>query len=230
MKVYVVNMPMSSPEQLLNSEKLDEMSRKLNYKFKEETRRKIHAINQAHKSVMYAATLNFHGIYICKEEQLPALIDEAMEADRELRAIEPSLYATLVSFSLDMADVQKGETYGQVLSYIRYQIIKDVLDRIDKMTENKTINQLSARSREALVKMVDRLKAVNVLNDKDIEKKLESIKTSIEKDSLEIMRKDLIDELQAVTKTGAFLKFRGQGQAQGQGQGTPAPTSDKNVV
>lgn len=220
MKVYVINFTMSSPNQLLSSERLDESSRKLNYKFKEATRRDIHRKNEYYKSKAYIKLLDFHGLRLCKEEQLNELKDLADEANKELMTIDPTLGATLASFSLDMADVSKGETYGQVLSAIRYQIITQVIDKIDVMTKEKSINQLQVKSKEALVKLVDRLKAINILEDKDIDTKLESIKKAIIYDSIEVLKKDLITEMISITKGGAYLKFRDS-----QGVETPTPST-----
>lgn len=208
MNIYVINQTMSSHNRLESSERLDEKSRKLNYSFKEATRKEIHAVYQKYQTRAYDNCLDFHGLHICKEEQLPEIIAGVERANEEMQAIDPSLYATLAYFSLDMTAIAKGETYGQVLSAIRYQVITEVLDRINEMTKNKTISQLSERSREALIKMVSKLKSINILDDAQITQKLDSIKEAIEKDSIEVMKKELLDEVTLMNKAGAFLKFR----------------------
>lgn len=208
MRIYVVNLEMSSPNQLNSSEKIDDMTQKLNYKFTAKKRKEIHAVNQFYKSKVYANVLDFHGLRICKEEQLPLIIDLSSQANEAIQILDPSLHATLAYFGLDMAEVSKGDAYGQVLSAIRYQIISEVLGRLEKVTETQAIDQLSKQSKTALLKMIDRLKAINILDDKGVETKLESLKTAIMTDTIAPMKKELIDEMLAIKRGGAYLKFR----------------------
>lgn len=135
-------------------------------------------------------------------------MQEAREADKEMKAISPSLHATPVLLPLKMDDIAKGELYDHVLSAIKYRIVSQVIERIDDMTKKKSISQLSDRSREALIKMVENLKVVNVLRDAQIDQKLDQIRKSIEKDSIEPLYKELIVEVEALSQRGAFMKFR----------------------
>lgn len=208
MKIFVVNLEMSSPNQLDSSEKIDDKSRKLNFRFGEKKRKEIHRVNQYHKSKIYLHTLDFHGLKICKEEQLAAIKTQADQAHEEMVKTDPSLHAFLGYFSLDMTEISKGDVYGQVLSAIRYQIVTEILDRLNKLSETQQLSQMSQRSREALLKMVDRLRAINILNDKEVETRLESIKQAIMTDSIAPMKAELVDEMMAIKRGGAYLKFR----------------------
>lgn len=208
MQLYITHIEMSSPNQILESTAIDEMTQELKYKWKKKVRQDISAVRERHGSYLRTNSLDFYGLHICSAEEIEGIMREAQEADKEMKAIEKSLHAIPVLLPLKMDEIAKGELYDQVLSAIRYRIVSQVIERIDDMTKKKSISQLSDRSREALVKMVENLKVVNVLKDAQIDQKLDQIRKSIEKDSIEPLYKELIVEVEALSQRGAFMKFR----------------------
>ena len=73
--LYIVKTRMSSPNYILYSEEIDDMTSQYTYKFNKETRQQISAIRGRYHKPVYEGTANFHGLYICQEKHMKELQD-----------------------------------------------------------------------------------------------------------------------------------------------------------
>lgn len=202
-QIFIVQDIMSSPNQIVSSKQLDDVRQETTYKFPQETRNKISKTRGAAKRPIFAETLDFYGLKMCRESGIPKIKELITSADKDFKQIDPALSAKVVFAPLDMIEVQKGDFYEQILSNIRYRVLKDVIDQLDIKSAH-----LPPKSKPAMQKLIDHLKSVNVLGDEGIDKQLNSLKTKIETKDLSTIRKELQNELDMlVTKRGAYLEL-----------------------
>lgn len=208
-QIYIVALTMSSPNRVLNSQEINEgMTLEVNYLFKKETRQKIAAVRTLHKKPTYKDCLDFYGLfYMCKDSQRKEIQKANDEADIKLKAIDGTLKSEVMFIALDMNEVTKGEMYKRVLDAIEYRILSDLAERLEKIAKTKT-GQLPDRSKEAMIKMIDRLKSVNVMNDSNIENKLSKIREKIINNDLENLKAEFTKDLGALNERGTFLEFK----------------------
>lgn len=206
MKVYIVANVMSSPNQTLKITELSEMSIQTDFKYKKEFRNRISAVRTLQKKPIYRDTLNFYGIHLAREDQIEAIREASNQADAGLKTIDRSLSSSIMFIPLDLADSKRGELYEAINNTIRYRIIKDTMEKIEKVAKNKA-GKLTERSKDALISLIDRLHNINILNDEDITKRIESIKSSIQTGNLEIAQ-EFDKELSELNNRGAFLEFK----------------------
>lgn len=206
MKVYIVANVMSSPNQTLNITELNEMSIQTDFKYKKEFRNKISAVRTLNKKPIYKNTLNFYGIHLAREDQIAEIQEASRKADIGMKGIDASLSSSIVFIPLDLADAKKGELYESINNTIKYRIIKDTMEKIEKVAKNKA-GKLTVRSKEALMSLIDRLHNINILNDEDITKRINAIKSSIQADDMSI-KEEFNKELETLQNRGAYLEFK----------------------
>jgi hypothetical protein len=188
--VYIVQVVMSSPNHILESKEIDDITQETVYKFKKDTRNKINAIRMRQKAPIFNNALDFYGLHLCRDDQIQKIQQAITEANTELEAIDRSLGASVVFIPLNIHEVRRGELYGQVIAAIRFRILSEVIERI----EDK-VGQLPKQSLEAMKNLIERMRAVNVLNDPEVDKKLNEIRDKILSQDVETLRKDLEQEL-----------------------------------
>lgn len=201
--LYIVKTRMSSPNYILYSEEIDEMTSQYTYKFNKETRQQISAIRGRYHKPVYEGTANFHGLYICQEKHRQELQDIISKANREFQKIDPMLHAEVLFIPLDAGAIRNGEMYEQLNSAVKGQIYTDLLDRLKKLANSS----LKSRSKSSLFKMVDRMEKINVLDDPEISLKIYEIRDMIEKETLQPLMQDLESEVNKVRQRGAFLEM-----------------------
>ncbi len=208
MQIFVIVEQMSSPNQILASRLTNEkMTLETDYKFKPETRRKIGAIRTLYKKVIYNTALQYYTIWICREDQTAAIEEKYKEADAALKKIDRSLKAKVEFMPLDMNESSKGEMYQKVLNAIKSRVFDEVIKKVEQVAKDNQGN-LTDRSQKALLNMVDRLNAINILNDQDISRKLEKVKQKILTKEIETIREEFTREITAMKGRGAYLEFR----------------------
>ena len=207
--IHIVALTMSSPNRVLDSKETNEgMTLEVNYLFKKQTRKDIAAIRTLYKKPIYKECLDFYGLfYMCKESQKPAIIEANETADKKLKEIDGTLGSSLMFIALDMTEATKGEMYQKILNAIEFQILSDLAEKLEKVAKTKT-GQLPERSQKAMLSMIDKLKAINVMNDANIEKKLQDIKEKIENNDLEALKNGFTKELEGLNQRGTYLQFK----------------------
>lgn len=202
-RIYIVQDNMSSPNHVIEIKQLDDVTQETTFKFKQETRKQIARTRVAAKRSIFAETLDFYGLKMCRESNIQAIKELVKSADEQFKHIDPVLYAEAIFVPLDMSDVQKGEFYEQVLDSIRYRVLRDIIEQLDIKSA-----QLPAKSKQAVEKLLNHLRSVNVLGDEGISKKLEEIQKKIDTEDLGVIKQELQKELDAlVTRRGAYLEI-----------------------
>ena len=201
--LYIVKMRMSSPNHILYSEEIDDMTSQYTYKFNKETRQQIAAIRGRFQKPMYDGTANFHGLYICQEQHRQELKDMMSKANREFQKIDPLLSADVMFIPLDAGAIRNGEMYDQINQAVKGQIYTDLLERLKKLADSS----MKSRSKSSLLKMVDRMEKINVLDDPEISLKIYEIREMIEKDTIKPLLEDLESEIDKIQQRGAYLEM-----------------------
>jgi len=201
--LYIVKTRMSSPNYILYSEEIDDMTSQYTYKFNKEIRQQISATRGRYHKPVYEGTANFHGLYICQEKHRQELQDLMSKANREFQKIDPMLSAEVLFIPLDAGAIHNGEMYSQINSAVKGQIYTDLLDRLKKLADSS----FKSRSKSSLLKMVDRMEKINVLDDPEISLKIYEIREMIENETLIPLMQDLESEVDKVKQRGAYLEL-----------------------
>lgn len=224
MRVYVTNIEMSSPNHQESTEVVDEFTRKITLTWDKDTRDKIAAARMRTKKILYNAAIDFHGIYLIREDQIALLQDATTKGHADLQKIRddyietiktkydydghdivlPQLHATLALFSLDLGDMVAGGAYQQVLNVIRAKVYRTVFERLTEVLASK--KGLTDTTRKSMLKMIENLRAINILNDVDIETQLNNIKQKIEDSLLNDLRDEMVKALETTDTRGAQIK------------------------
>ena len=201
--LYIVKTRMSSPNYILYSEEIDDMTAKFTYKFNKETRQKISTIRSRFNKPIYEGTANFHGLYICQETHRQELEDMVSKANKQFQEIDPMLSASVMFIPLDAGAIRNGEMYDQINLAVKGQIYTDLLERLKKLADSS----IKSRSKSSILKMVDRMEKINVLDDPEISLKIYEIREMIENESLIPLLQDLESEVDKIKQRGAFLEM-----------------------
>ncbi len=201
-QIFVIQVLMSSQHQMLGSQEMSETQVLVDYKFKKEARRKIAAIRMRCKKPIYQTGLKFFNNYICTGEQQKVIIASIKEADKELQELDPSLHAEVLFMPIDRTEVAKGAMYERVISAIKFRILGDVIKRLEEKS-----GQLTKQSKEAMKRMIQRLKSVNVLNDPEIDKRLDEIYNKIITEDVEVIRTELQQELSLIDSRVGYIQL-----------------------
>jgi len=201
--LYIVKTRLSSPNFILCSEEIDDMTQQYTYKFNKETRQQISAIRGRFQKPVYEGTANFHGLYICQEKHCKELQTMMEKANTELQKIDPMLSAGILFIPLDAGAIRNGEMYEQINLAVKGQIYTDLLDRLKNIADSS----LKSRSKSSLLKMVDRMEKINVLDDPEISLKIYDIREMIEKDTIKPLLQELESEVEILQQRGAYLEI-----------------------
>ena len=203
MQIYIVKTSMSSSNHLQESSELDDYRRLATYTFNKQTRMDISAIRSRFKKPIYDNCANFHGLYLCKEEDMEGTQELISEANEKLREINPRLGASILFIPLDAAAIQQGEMYDQICAAIKSQIFTTLLNRIETVSHTA----IPTRSKQSLLKMVKRMERINVMDDPDITYRLNQIRDQIMKEAIAPLQEELGKELKILTSRGANLEL-----------------------
>ena len=203
MRVYIVSIEASSPNHQESSRDLDDTTKEIVFTFPKEKRDRIAAVRMQANKPLYNTTLKFFKNYIAREDQIPELTKAAHDADVKMQAIDNRLHCNLVMFALDMSEIRQGETYQMVLNAIRFNVYNVVFKRLTETLASK--KGMTDATRKSLLKMVDNLRAINVLEDKDIELQLDAFKSRIESSMLKELHDEINNALTNMDKRGAQI-------------------------
>mgnify|MGYP001488261784 CR=1 FL=1 len=205
MEIFLVRTMMSSPNKIVKTEKIDGKTHKVHYFYDEETRQKIAAIRMRGKNPVYENALDFHGLRLVRGDQIPIITEGIYKADAELKAIDPNLHAEPIFIPLDLEAAKKGQLYDHIMASIKYNVYKTVFERLSKvLARNKAITH---KSKEALLRLCDNLKVLNVLDDREIDTKIEQIRTEIQTEVLEPLRDNLEKEIESLDCRWRFTEL-----------------------
>ncbi len=205
MKVYIVDFTMASANRQLKTEDHREKnSKEIFFTYTEEERKKIQNIRHKYRVPALANyTFAFPGdrygqsIRLCREEYVPLIERMVAMADNELKAIDNNLMAFAEYLPLDLEEARKGTVYGNILNAIRERVLDNILKKVSEVVDRGT-DDLKPATKEMLLRLVDKMKQINVLQDDEIDRRLDEIRNQIDREVLVPLKADLEQELETV--------------------------------
>ena len=201
--IYIVKFVTATENRIVGREELDDKRVELEYLFDKETRRKIASIRVAARNRIYQKALDFYGLRLIKPEHMDEISKIADEADRKLREVHETLYARVIFIPIDESAARKGELYQEIIDAIRYHVYQVAFEKL----KDVNLQHLHKRTKAALLRMCDRLQAINVLNDPDIDSKIQEIKEKIMSEDIEELSKEIKAELDVLKSRFAHLEI-----------------------
>jgi hypothetical protein len=197
-KLYVMETQMSSPFFTDRSENIDsENAKKLYYHFPAKDRRKIGAIRQQINVLKNASCARFYTLYIANDLAKEQLTEALENANREMKDIDSTLKAEAVFVELKTEALSSGNMLQVMTAQIQDQIYGVVLKRIEQTIKDNAERggALTTKSKTALLAMLEKCKCINVIEDEDINTKIEKMKEQITSESLIPLRDEILSVL-----------------------------------
>lgn len=213
-RLYIVRTLFSSENARESTEAIDDMSEKIVFRWQPEVRTAIAKVRNTYRHQITAPCLNFYGLFVIKDKDREAVAQIAEKADAEMKKINPELSAHVNFLVLYCESEATGEVYQQVLSAISGRVYSELLGRLRELCK---LPEIPKQSRTALLKLVEKIKVWNVLDDPSITDTLANIKLQIENDIFAPVMADLEKELADLKSRGAYLEFD---------EAPPAPKND----
>ncbi len=200
-RVFVVQTQYASQNRIDKSIEISDMKREIDYTFSKKVRRMIGVIRERSMKQLRAKTVDYppewdRALHLCNESQKEEITNLTRTADKQFQALSPELHAQVVFLELNIHEIQRGDLYGQVISAIRFKIMHEIIKKI-----GEKVGQLPAKNKDAMIKLIKRLKYVNVLNDPEVDSQLKSIQEKILTEDIAAVKAEL-------TKDLAFTKQR----------------------
>jgi hypothetical protein len=207
LRAFVVQTEFASPNRIDNSEEVTEMRRAIDYTYPKLTRNKIGAIREYYMKQIRSCTVDFPPhhkapLRLCNESQKNDIRALVKLADEEFQKIDKILHAEVLFLELNIHDVQRGELYGQVIAAIRYRIISEVIEKI-----GEKVGQLPEKSQKAMLNLIDRMKTINILGDKEVDDQLESIREKIMTQDIATVKSELFADLSFTKQRMAYVNL-----------------------
>lgn len=207
-QIYILKLKMSSAYFLTDSKEMDELKQELTYKFPKMTRLAISAVNTRYRKIQKENALDFYGLfYMCGEEQKDLFTEYATQADKDLQALDTSLHASAVFMPLDMEAIKRGEMYQQIIQAIYSRIFGSTVEKLENLAKSKKRSGLTERSVEALLKLVNSMRTLNVLADTNVTSKLNRISDLIQQNQIDELQKELQAEIHEMSKKERVLRL-----------------------
>lgn len=203
-RLYIVRTGFTSENQRASTEELDGMTEKVTFRWPPATRKAISTVRNAYRHRILAPCLNFYGLSIIRDRDREAVFQLAEKADQEMKLINTECSANVRLIPLYVEQEAQGEVYQQVLAAIQGRVYSELLGRLRELAK---LDEVPKVSRTALLKLCDRLKVWNVVDDPNIEKTLEDIKLQISNDIFRPVMMDLERDLADLKSRGAYLEF-----------------------
>jgi hypothetical protein len=212
---------------------------KLTYVLNAEQRKRINAVRNKYRNrIVRNNSLTIRSLVICNEEQKTAIETDMAEADREMKELAakihkeieesygepntpeirdliadikvPDLKAHVEFWPLDSGDIAKGQIYINIVNTIKFKVFDEAFNRIAPAFNIEEGKQLPTRTQTALKKLCLRLRAINILDDEDVNEKIDKIENMLERESYAPLREYLEEEkieLRQVTGRAAAVEM-----------------------
>jgi len=188
--IYLVKVYMSYDEVVESTREIDERKREIVLKYDKETRQKINYIREKRRREAYQHTAKFFDLHFATEEALKKIKKIVEIADREMKQINPELYASLVAIPLPVAELKRrGELYEKIYYAICLQMAEAVFNHVKKLKSDVP----SKRSRKKLEELLEKFEELNVIGDERINEKIQELKLLINRTTEEIKEQILED-------------------------------------
>jgi len=187
--MYLVKLILSSSEIVESSRYIDEWTKELRLKYDKETRQKIEYVRDKYRRLAYQDAVQFHGLHLVSDDKLDEIRAVAREANTEMQAIAPDLYAKLVAVPISEETIREGELYEQIYYAILAQMSKTLLDHIKNLKSDTP----SKRTRKTLSNLLDKFEELNILGDRRITEKIREIRKIVNMRTDEIKKTIMAD-------------------------------------
>jgi hypothetical protein len=205
---YIVEISGGSPFQG-RSWDLDDFNRQMEYKHGKKTRNEIGAIRQRVNVVKDNTCMTFHKkIRFTNENGKKALEKVCAEADRDMKAIDPTLHITPLFFQQTVTQLNTGNMFELMKNELNEQINTRVLDRVESYIKNSVVKDengnvisnkpLTAQIRATLIKAAEGVRSINILDDPTVNNRIEAIKTLLETSNLQEARDELLGYIDSI--------------------------------
>jgi hypothetical protein len=201
--IYIVEITMGSQFRG-RSWDLDDFNRQMEYKHGKDIRNEIGALRQEINTVVNGTCMKFHKkIKFTNAAGKATLERECANVDRRMKQIDPSLHVTPLFFPQTITQLSDGNMFDLMKKQLNEQINQKVLDRIELVIENSkrddgTYKPMTNKTRDALLKMIEGVKAINILDDPTVTARLETLKAQIQTASLIPMRDELLSYIEDI--------------------------------
>lgn len=201
--VYIVQVEMSSPAKVLKTEVVDDMTRTVRLEFGPETREAIKDVRATARGLLEPHCFLFHGLRVIREQSWTEVERVVGAADTALKAIHPELYATVHRIPLSVDTVARGELYESLISAIRGQVYQVLLERLEGLAQKKDVPE---RSRVALLKLCDRMRDWNVVDDPTIAETIENFRVQFQHGVLAPVAEEVKKAVDSTGGAGVYLE------------------------
>lgn len=207
LRVFVVQTEFASPNRIDDSKEITDMRRQIDFTYPKEIRNRIGAIREMYMKQIRNSTVDFPPhhklpLRLCNEAQREDIRGIVQKADKEFQKLDKALHAEVIFLELNIHDVKRGELYGQVNAAIRYRIISEVIEKI-----GEKVGQLPEKSRQAMFNLIDRMRIINILGDKEIESQLNTIRDKIMTQDIETVKSELFKDLSFTKSRMAYVNL-----------------------
>jgi hypothetical protein len=205
--LFFVDVKMSSQFPTKKSETYeDENAKKLWYKYSKDDRDAINAVRRFVGRHVDMCPRFMKRLTLANEESKAQLIEVVIEADRRMKAIDPALSAGIEFEEITGSQLNSGTMLQKITTAINDQIIQKALNEIEaKIEKNANSGMLNKRQKDALVKAINSYRGINILNDAEINTKIDGMIKQIEGDMVVTLKDELTASLDA-TK-GRFARI-----------------------
>jgi hypothetical protein len=200
--IYIVDISMGSQFRG-TSRDIDDLTREIKYKWSKDKRNRIGAARQTVNVAVSGTCMKFFKTRFTSAAGKATLERECGIADREMKAIDASLHVTPIFYEQHVSTLAAGNMFEQMKQQLSVQVHQRVLDRIKKTIEqNKkddgTYKPLTGKTRTALLTMLDKVGEINVLQDSNVEARIEAMKAQISANSLIPLRDEILAYIEDV--------------------------------
>ena len=128
---------------------------------------------------------------------------EIEEIEKNKEKIREELFVRLRLLPLDEQAIQKGELYTAMVHAIYTKLIESTLKRLKQIKSP----QLSDRSIETMNKLLDKIAALNFLEDEEVQRKIEVLRKKIFNEDLIQLREELQRELESLKRKETMFAY-----------------------
>lgn len=205
-KLYMLTISQGSPYRGSGKD-LDEFKRLTTFIHPKETRRAIQAIRQSINTRRAGSCTKFFGAYFTNEIGKTQLIEACKKADQEMKEIDPALHVTPLFIKIDLPDLASGSQFDALLTAIKTQVMEVSLKRVQAYLERNETGVLSPKSKTILISMLEKTRALNIVNDAKINADIDSMKARINASQLKELREEITEYLDQAQDRGTAIEL-----------------------
>jgi hypothetical protein len=185
---------------------LDEYNRQTEYKHDKKTRKNIGAIRQRINVLKNEVCMKYgkgrRKLCFTNYEGMVSLTTACQQADKDMKEIDPTLFCIPEFMEQTFKQLNSQNMFTLMQQQLNEQINKRILDKVEKDIENATVRDkdgkvikvkpIGKRTRDALIKAVEGVKAINILNDPTVNARIETLLERMRTETLVPMRDELL--------------------------------------